>query len=157
MARAAEELSTRHIHAGYQKQYSEKIDIKLFRNVLEEFNRRMMQVVHDGHMAHLPFKMGQVYIEKRKLNFEHLKLDYGHWRKTGEKLFHTNRHSDGFQAYYHWRKDYMTIPHNKIYEWVPTRGHSRKLAQLLFQPGGHKAYLEYIPKQKPYVEPPVTL
>lgn len=144
------ELAARAMHKSYQLKYGQGTPVGAFVLLLEDFNKELVKLLLEGVELKFPHRVGTFYVEKRKVNYNHLKLDYGYWRKTGEKAFHTNRHSDGFQAYFHWRKLNTILPNKTYYRFTPTRGNSRALAQVMLEEGGHKCYQQYqpLPKKK---------
>lgn len=150
--RKAGEHSGAHLHRAYQLHYGVRLPAARFHAVCNACNAALVELLLAGREIKLPFGVGTLYVEKKKMNFAHaLPLDYGHWQKTGEKRFHLNRHSDGFRARFHWRKQTVALVNKSFYAFVPARAAARALAQVLLSPGGHKSYQQYEPlfnKQK---------
>lgn len=139
------EVNSVAMHKRYQARYQTKIAGTLFTRVLEEFNKGIVHLLLAGVELKFPHHIGTFYIEKKKVNFNHLQLDYGHWQKTGEKLYHLNRHSDNFRAHFHWRKITAILPGKSFYEFLPARSNKRLLATYMKQKDGHKRYQQYAP------------
>ena len=138
-----------------------QLDTRAFTAVLEAFNLGICQLLLTGKEVKLPFRLGTLYVQKKKLNYARLPFDYGHWQKTGEKRFDLNRHSDGYRANFHWRKQLTALTGIQLYALVPCRSLTRAISQQMQAPGGHKQYQVYEPvfrKQKknpfPHAAPP---
>lgn len=128
-----------------------QLDTKGFTAVLEAFNLGVQALLLAGKEVKLPFRLGTLYVQKKKPNFNQLPFDYGHWQKTGEQRFHLNRHSDGYRASFHWRKQLTALAGIQLYALVPCRQLTRAISQQMQTPGGHKQYQLYEPifrKQK---------
>ena len=130
---------------AYAARYGSSPDKHTYSVVLESFNQKLLLLILSGVEVKLPFNVGSVYVEKKKVNYDHLGFDYGAWRKTGEKLFHTNRHSDGFVAHYHWRKLTAIFKNRTFYQLTMCRAACRTLAVYMKEEGGHKKYQQHIP------------
>jgi len=139
------EVNSVAMHKRYQQHYKTAILGTLFTRVLEEFNKGIVTLLLAGHEVKLPHNMGTLYVEKKKVNFNHLQLDFGHWQKTGEKRYHLNRHSDNFRAHFHWRKLTSVLPGKSLYQFVPARQNKRALATCMLVRDGHKKYQQYVP------------
>jgi len=120
----------------------EKVLYDDYRKICYAVNAKIAEKIIEGKQIKLPFNLGQIFIRKVKNNFKHLKFDYAHFNKTGEKSFHLNTHSNKFHAKWFWQKISCRIPGNKIYSFIPSRDNKRSLAQVMKQPGGYKRYLE---------------
>jgi hypothetical protein len=154
------ELCAASIKRAYYVKYptpkAQQLGTKAFTSVLEAYNLGICDLLLRGKEVKLPFRLGTVYVQKKKLNFNNLPFDYGTWRKTGQKLFHTNRHSDGYRAQFHWRKQLTALSGIQLYALVPCRSLTRAISQQMQAPGGHKQYQLYEPifrKQKKHFPP----
>ncbi len=128
---------------GYKKKYTSSISQPTFVSILKACNSGMQELLLSGREIKLPHRLGTLFIEKKKVNFNHLSLDFGHWQKTGKKLYHLNRHSDNFKAHLHWRKLTAILPGKQYYKLTPARAFNRKLAQIMLTPDGHKIFQQY--------------
>lgn len=144
--RSKGELGIRAMHKSYLLNVKDGSPLSVYLPLLEEFNKRVSILLLDGHLVKLPFNLGELAVEKKKVNFNHLKLDYGHWRKTGgEKVYHTNRHSDGYHAFFAWKKVLCSFAHKGLFKFHPCRSNSRNLASLMKKEDGHGLYPAYVP------------
>ena len=138
-------------YAKYPAPADRQLDTRGFTAVLEAYNLGLCALLLAGKEVKLPFRLGTLCVEKKKLNYARLPFDYGHWQKTGQKRFHLNRHSDGYRANFHWRKQLTALSGIQLYALVPCRALTRAISQQMQQPGGHKQYQLYEPifrKQK---------
>lgn len=113
-----------------------------YRKICYAVNSKIAEKLLDGKYIKLPFNLGKLFIKKVKNNFKHLKFDYAHFNKTGEKSFHLNTHSNKFHAKWFWEKLSCRIPGNKIYSFIPSRENKRALSQVMQTSEGYKRYLE---------------
>lgn len=146
-------------YARYPRPQDQQLGTKAFTAVLEAYNLGLTALLLAGKEVKLPFRLGTFYVQKKKLNFAHLPFDYGHWQKTGEKRFHVNRHSDGYRAQFHWRKQLTALSGIQLYACVPCRSLTRAISQQMQAPGGHKQYQVYEPvfrKQKKHHAAPLS-
>jgi hypothetical protein len=133
------------MYKAYKKTHNTTLTSREFTAVLECFNTKVLNLLLSGVEVKMPFTTGSMYVVKKKVNYDHLSLDYGHWRKTGEKLFHTNRHSDGFVAHFHWRKTGAVFINKTLYELTFCRNACRRLAAVMKTNGGHKSFQQWVP------------
>lgn len=112
------------------------------------FSRISEFIVEESGVFTLPFKLGNILVEKKKMpiGFLHsegnLKLDYGIFRKTGKKVFHLNEHRRGYRYKFKWdKRGSGPIICKTVYRYIPTRTMKRRLAQIL-KTDFSKDYLE---------------
>lgn len=107
----------------------------LYKYIISEFNKRMMEeIIKEGYIFKIPYRLGMLRIRKRKTNLNNLKPDFKVYRETEGELTssHLNDHSDGFYVRFYWNKNEGVVVKNKtIYSFIPTRTNSRYLASLL--------------------------
>jgi hypothetical protein len=138
-------------YAKHPTPKGQQLSSAAFARVLETYNLGIVRLVLAGKEVKLPFRLGTIYVQKKKLNFNRLPFDYGHWQKTGEKRFHLNRHSDGYRAQFHWRKQLTALAGIQLYAMVPCRSLTRAISQQMQAKDGHKQYQHFQPafrKQK---------
>lgn len=138
------EQGLKEIYEFYKTKVKKPVDFKTFSNICKEHNKIFMRMVIDeGKRVRLPYRLGYLRVKKTKMNYDHLKLDYGTYNKTGIKTFHTNLHSDDFKARILWEKSVCVVKGKLPYCFQITRDNKRHLASIMNTPGGHKRYLEY--------------
>lgn len=129
----------------YKQTADNQVDKKKFKEVLVALNEEFIRmVVMDGKEVRMPY-LNMLSIRKSK-NSKGNHFDYGHFNKTGEKRIFDNKHSDGYSAYFHWKKSQCRIPGKSVYSFEVARSNSRLLAQEMKVTGGHIKYVEYYGK-----------
>jgi hypothetical protein len=138
-----QEKGLRDIYAFYSKNVDKPIEYKEFSEICKQHNKLFMEaVLTEGVNMRLPFRLGYLRVKKTKMDYKHMKLDYGTFNKTGEKVYHMNTHSDDFKARILWEKSKCIIPGKRLYCLQPTREYKRTLASIMKSENGHKRYLE---------------
>jgi hypothetical protein len=112
------------------------VDKKTFIAVNLRFYSMMMHdIIYNAATVKLPNRMGSLRIMKRYTNVNRLrarnklKLDYGHYLKTGEKKYHLNEHRN--YHYYRWNWSYGVIEGIKRYKITVMRHWKRLVAKEL--------------------------
>jgi hypothetical protein len=143
-------LNAYHGFVQVNKEYGPKgsipIPLKTYRTICEEFNEIISAEMLKGNEYKMPGRLGNLRVlkSKTKLDSKKLKMDYGHYKKTGEKIFHLNRHSNGFKVRWYWGKKNCKVKHKTFYCFKPSRENKRKLTEVMFLPDGHKIFQTYI-------------
>ena len=104
-------------------------------------NKIAMDKALEGYHVKLPYKIGTIKIRKMQTNMNNLKLDLGHYKKTGEKIAHLNIHSDGYYPKWMWGRYYGTKI-SRLYKFTITEENRLSVSAIFKQPYGHKRYLE---------------
>jgi hypothetical protein len=87
-------------------------------------------IINEGRMFHMPFAMGDAYIEKVKLDYNNkLPINWELTSKAGKVIYHFNEHSDGYKYILKWNKKVCTFQNNYLYVLVYTRANKRLLAK----------------------------
>lgn len=113
-----------------------KIDKKTFRNILLTYNYVLMKDMIDrGTIYYLPKKLGLLYIGRSKTkDIKKRKMDMNHYMKTGERIYFTNKHSQGYTATFKWDKhdsEYFQLYARMRAYYTPLRGFKRYLARCI--------------------------
>lgn len=115
------------------------IDWKTYKLILSEFNKTVMsEMIDNGYMLKLPYRLGNMRIRKRKNNLSRLKPDWSTYNTSdGEyKNKYLNDHTDNYYVRFYWSKAKDTIVKNKtLYSFIPTRDNKRYLSNLLKKEG----------------------
>lgn len=111
------------------------VSYKQYRSITEEFYKAMMVNIleHSGEFK-MPYNIGKVYINKKRVPVEYKKrltVDWAMTNKHGKIIYHLNEHSRGYKYVFHWEKRTFTMKHKSMYRFVPTRTNKRKLAKLI--------------------------
>lgn len=70
--------------------------------LLEEYLNELLE----GNTIYIPHALGRLTLCKYKS--KKAKLDFDHYHKTGEKIFHDNSHTDGYYPILYWNYRYNT-------------------------------------------------
>lgn len=102
---------------------------------LRFYSLMMHDIIYKAATVKLPNRMGALSIMKRYTNVNRLraknklKLDYGHYLKTGEKKYHLNEHRA--YHYYRWNWSYGIIEGIRRYKITVMRRWKRLVAKEL--------------------------
>ena len=95
-----------------------KIDKNTFLLILRTFMVLFVKsMVEEGKVYTLPYFLGVLGVRKRK-PAKPVYVDYGHYRKTGEKRMHLNFHSNGYIARFKWNKPDLRLPGSTPYKFL---------------------------------------
>lgn len=114
------------------------IDWPTYKKILGMFNKRMMEnIINDGYIFNMPYRLGTLRIIKRENRLDNLKPDYGMYNSSdGEyKVRHLNEHTGNYYARFHWMKKNSIVINKTIYSFIPSRSNKRNLAALLKEKG----------------------
>lgn len=94
------------------------------------------EIIDNSNTVKLPFNLGELRIQKRKMNIgilsqkNNLKIDYGYLNKTGIKRYHLNENRDNNSYKFQWLC--LRGPAGKnLYSFNPLRINKRRLANTL--------------------------
>lgn len=105
--------------------YKEYVDI-----VTTFYKSISRSIIDEGKTFHMPYMMGETYIEKSKLDYNHrLPINWALTTKTGKVIYNLNEHSEGYKYRMKWNKKICIFPNNYLYMLVYTRENKRKLAK----------------------------
>lgn len=105
---------------------------KKIRKFLVRVNYEIAKKVLDGAEVRLPYRLGILRIEKKKMkNFQkgRLHVDFAHFKKTGKVIYHLNENRDGYYYRIKWYKGHVSGL--QAYKFFPTRPFKRGIAQRL--------------------------
>lgn len=114
----------------------EKVDYRLFKLVLDEFNAIVLDKLFNASEGFkMPYGLGYIQIVKykpKKMNDKSLSVDYKASAEYGKRIYHLNEHSDGYKFRLYWSKIPQTFPDRYRYQLSLVRANKRQLAQLIF-------------------------
>jgi hypothetical protein len=108
-----------------------------FSDIISEFNEKISNEILKGQVFKIPFGIGIIRIGSEEVNLDKLRIDFGHFRKTGEKRKHLNEHTNLLYYRFYWKKGKIT--NVGFYHFSPTRTNARTLAGKI--KGGFKDYI----------------
>ena len=111
------------------------IDYTKYRAIVTDYFQYLrQQLIEEGRMIKLPYRMGNVQIIKSKpkhLDKRSLRIDYQATKEYNKLILLTNEHSDFFKYRYWWNKTDMMVPNKSQYQLVATRANKRRLCQII--------------------------
>ena len=123
--------------------YADSTEIVLsyakYRKILEAYFKKIVHfLIEESGIFKMPFKMGDLRVEKHKMNisalntFKKLKIDFKIFNETGKKVYYLNEHRRGYSYSIKWDKSTAgNFTYKKVYKYVPTRTMNRRLAWIL--------------------------
>lgn len=117
----------------YKSEAKGKYDIsyKDYVNICYETNKAIVKLLLEGSAFKMPYRLGDLSVRRRKVNYNNLKIDFAEFNRTGKKLKILNDHTDGWYFRFTWDKSLTVTPNKFYYSFVPTRGLTRELVRLL--------------------------
>jgi hypothetical protein len=90
------------------------------------------KIINEGELFRMPFRLGDTYIEKKKLDYNNRPpIDWQMTTQHGKVIYNFNEHSDGYKYEMKWSK-LTSIFHNLyLYRLVYTRTNKRKVAKCI--------------------------
>lgn len=112
------------------------IEYNDFMSIIKTFNYLFMKsMIDQGYVYSLPNKLGIMLVTKYKQPKGKKLLNFAHYMKTGEKIYITNKHSDGFRANFKWlTRNYYTRIYKGFHQMAsfhPVRRFKRYLADCI--------------------------
>jgi len=100
------------------------------------------KIMYDGVALKLPFRLGHLFIVKRKPKdlVANLTIDWEQTKKFGKWIRYINDHTRGFRFRFFWSKKQCMVVNREMYRLVFTRGNKRLLAKLI--KSGNFDYIE---------------
>lgn len=128
------------------------VEYKLFTTILKEFYSELSKLmIFKAFDFKMPYRLGRLRIRKYKpkvrmrddgsLNKSRLRPDWNQTRQLWERskeakekkqlVYHTNKHTNGYQHRFFWEKRTSNIPNHSAYSFLPCRNNKRTLAKVL--------------------------
>lgn len=112
-----------------------RIDYKTYRAMVTDyFEWARDRIIEDGKSFKMPYMLGRLSVEKKKIKFNRktsLPIDYKTTRETGKLTFNLNEHSNYYKYRFYWDKYACRTTFLKHYSLVMTRANKRRLAQII--------------------------
>lgn len=136
-------LTLKHSYDYYIKDI--KLDSKYniswqeYKKITGEFNKLVMsEMIDNGYIFKLPYRIGTFRIKKRENNLTRLKPDWSTYNISNQEIKnkYLNDHTGNQYVRFFWSKHKDSIIKNKtIYSFIATRDNKRKLSKLLKDKG----------------------
>lgn len=115
--------------------HKDKITKSKFKKIIQTANYlTVKQAIYTGEGYVLPKRCGIFSVRKGKTKASRKKyIDFNHFRKTGEKIYHRNKHSEGWFAKFQWTLAYplSVIKNHQFYKFKPSKVHKSNLAKAI--------------------------
>lgn len=142
------EKNIRDSYRLYKKTTDNPVDIKLYIELANNYNRFIMDKVQEGYEIVLPMRMGTLSIigTNQEIKYDEdgnpkLPTDWQAtiklWNKNPvakedkRKVYHTNDHTNGVRYKYFWSKKRITVTNKNLYSLRVTREHKRAIPQMV--------------------------
>lgn len=111
------------------------VDYSTYKGICADFNKKITKhILHDSGTFKLPHRLGEIRIQKKKMDFSmlnKLKVDWKRTKELGKRVFHLNDHTDNYRYKWYWKKRTVIVKNKSVYSFIPTRTNARALAQIL--------------------------
>tara|TARA_R110002012_G_scaffold148365_1_gene307148 strand:+ start:2066 stop:2548 length:483 start_codon:yes stop_codon:yes gene_type:complete len=148
------------IHKDYIKHVEDPIETRVFKEICEEFNMHVVNVILDGGEFSMGSNLSTLSIRRIERNPSKPTIDWWESNKykqeliaQGKELYNAETeegekwfiyYTDPWYCKYHWQKSRCRIPNKTAYRFTPTRGakgNKEKLTKLLKE--DELAYLRF--------------
>lgn len=105
-----------------------KYDISkaVHRYIIEKFWLAVRdEIIYNYKDFYMSYPLGYIRVKRMATRIKNLKYNYGHYRKTGEKLYHMNEHTNEFYFKFSWYGS--KIQNRKIYKFVANRTNLKRV------------------------------
>jgi len=112
-----------------------KVDYSLYKDICASFNKEIVKdILYNSGTFKVPHRLGEIRIQKKKMNFDttsNLKIDWKKTNELGKRVYHLNEHTDSYRYKWYWKKSKVIIKNKTAYSFTATRANTRKLASIL--------------------------
>ena len=128
----------------YKLEYSDNIQYKLFKAILEDFNKGLRDLLLIGsEELILPYNLGKVQVVKylpKTYKSKSLSINFKLSNELGKKVYYLNEHSGGYKFRLFWSKLDCNGKRKYRYRLNFVRANKRLLASLIIN--NKKDYIE---------------
>jgi len=90
------------------------------------------KIIKHGELFHMPFRLGDTYVEKKKLDYNNRPpIDWQMTTANGKVIYNFNEHSDGYKYELKWNKRNSLFHNVYLYRLVYTRSNKRSVAKCI--------------------------
>tara|TARA_R110000764_G_scaffold172593_3_gene259423 strand:+ start:430 stop:897 length:468 start_codon:yes stop_codon:yes gene_type:complete len=111
------------------------VDYSLYKSICADFNKKIVHhILEDSGTFKVPHRLGEIRIQKKKMNFtipNKLMVDWKRTNELGTRVYHLNDHTDNFRYKWYWRKSKAIVKNKTAYSFTATRENMRALASNL--------------------------
>ena len=129
----------KHMYDDYIKDIPEDspyfVPYMQYRAICETFFKQVMvEVLEHARSFKMPYNMGRIFVDKKKVplyNKKKLSIDWAATNEHGKVIYHLNEHSRGYKYVFCWEKLTFRLKNKSFYRFIPSRHNKRRLAQLV--------------------------
>lgn len=132
----------------------EPVDYKLYKKIITTSNEILSDKILDGKRIKLPFGLSDVFINKYKHQLKkqdgklNLPIDWKRTKELGKKIYHLNKHTDGFIFKWFWAKGDAKFKFKDLWSFKAVRKNTRAINNKIKQ-GEEINYKEYLTAKLP--------
>lgn len=111
------------------------VDAETYNKITSQYYKAVMdKVIYESKTIKLPFRLGHIYIEKKKptyLNHRSMGIDWVESKKLGKWVVFSNDHCGGYKYQFHWSKMFCRVVNREFYRFIASRANKRALAKVI--------------------------
>ena len=114
-----------------------EVEFTLYKALVGEcFKRVMVGILYDNKFFKMPYSLGTISVQKRKVNLATLRghpsrVDWETTNKIGKITYHLNEHSHNYRYWFRWDRRRAQRKNLRFYKLTMTRQNKRLLAKLI--------------------------
>lgn len=148
-------FNIRNLHQWYRAICKSKNPIRfdVFSSVIKEFNNEICkEIIYNKFEFHLPARLGTIRIKKYKpkikldengkLNLNQFPIDWKKTKEVGKKVYHLNRHFDGYRIMWYWNKLNSNVRNQSVYKFKEARQYQVESGRAVLNPNINIDYYE---------------
>ena len=138
----SEEVGVKEMYDFYKESTPKgrQVTFIVFKKIFYLQNKKISAKVLNGSMYKVPYRLGYLFIRKRKMNYNIKRFDFNTYKLTGIKCNFTNLHSDDYIAKWFWYKSLTRVKGKKAFCFQASRENKRGLAKKMKE--NHRQFLE---------------
>jgi len=106
-----------------------------YRDITTMFFKHLVdRIVYKSLTVTLPFRLGEITVEKHKPAYKSLRnmvIDWDRSKELSKQVRQFNEHSNGYIYKFHWDRRKCITPHHASYVFKPSRSIKREVARLV--------------------------
>lgn len=128
--RKSKKITLNELFEGYESNLKKSALVE----ICKDFNKLVINaMIYEGFIFSLPYQLGTLSIRKNKTNPNRKRLNFNLTKKYNKKIYHDNRHSDGFYGKFHWSKNGLKskFKYKSYYSFRPSKANKKELVNAI--------------------------
>lgn len=127
----------KHFYDDYREEIEEgspyDVSRETFYALCEDYFKYIADLLMEqAAVVQLPYRLGHLFIDKsRSKDFNKLAVDWKTSKELGKKVYHLNKHTDGFKYKFTWSKQRCIVKNKGLYRFKACRENVRHLATII--------------------------